>query len=261
MRVAWFNFGCRLLATLLWLMLPAGALLAADPPLPTLTGRVVDRADILSSSTEAALAAKIEAHEKATTDQIVIVTLSDLMGRPIEDWGLMLGRGWGIGQKGKDNGIVFLIAPNDRELRIEVGYGLEGSLPDATANEIIQSEIIPHFKQGDMEAGVVAGLDAILAALGGSYQPSPLTLSEGSAHYAPIFDTLVPIFFVTAFVGIGIVMSLRRRWDKKRNRYVWYIAHSTGSGSSSSSGSFGRSSGGFSGGGGSFGGGGASGKW
>ncbi len=259
MRDACFNVGCRLLAVLLWLLLPMGTLLAEDPPVPALTGRVVDRADILSSGTEAALAAKIEAHEKATTDQIVIVTLPDLMGHPIEDWGLTLGRSWGIGQKGKDNGIVFLIAPNDRELRIEVGYGLEGSLPDATANEIIQSEIIPHFKQGNMEAGVVAGLDAILAALGGTYQPSPLALSEGTAHYAPIFDTLVPIFFVTAFIGIGIVMSLRRRWDKKQNRYVWYIAHSTGS--SSSSGSFGRSSGGFSGGGGSFGGGGASGKW
>lgn len=259
MQVKSHHFLCLLLPLLVLLVLPVGHTRAADPPLPALTGRVVDRADILSSTTEAALSVKIEAHEKATTDQIVIVTLPDLMGRPIEDWGLMLGRGWGIGQKGKDNGIVFLVAPNDRELRIEVGYGLEGSLPDATANEIIQSDVIPHFKQGDMEAGINAGLDAILAALGGTYQPAARPLSGSSGGYAPIFDTLVPVFFFIAFVGIGTLMSLRRRWDDKQNRYVWYVAHSTGS--SSGSRSFGRSSGGFSGGGGSFGGGGASGRW
>ncbi|WP_374652818.1 YgcG family protein [Dongia sp.] len=253
------NFFAVFLLSLAVPMLGAATCRAGDPPLPALTGRVVDRADILSSSTEAALAAKIDAHEKATTDQIVIVTLPDLMGRPIADWGLMLGRGWGIGQKGKDNGIVFLIAPNERELRIEVGYGLEGSLPDATANEIIQSDIIPHFKQGDMEAGVVAGLDAILAVLGGTYQPLARPLSDNGTDYAPIVDTLVPIFFFIAFAGVGISMNLRRRWDKTRNRYVWYIARSTGSSSGFSS--FGRSGGGFSGGGGSFGGGGASGKW
>jgi uncharacterized protein len=129
----------------------SGLARAEDPPLPALTGRVVDRANILSDATEAALSARIEAHEKASTNQIVIVTLPDLMGRPIEDWGLMLGRGWGIGEAGKNNGIVFLIAPNDRQLRIEVGYGLEGDLTDATANLIIQATIIPLFKQGQME--------------------------------------------------------------------------------------------------------------
>lgn len=234
---------------------------AEDPPLPALTGRIVDKADILSAGTEAALAAKIEAHEKATTDQIVIVTLPDLMDRPIEDWGLMLGRSWGIGQKGKDNGIVFLIAPKDRELRIEVGYGLEGSLPDATANKIIQADVIPHFKQGDLEGGVTAGLDAILAALGGTYQPTTqLLAANDNINLSGVADTLVPFAFFGVFMLVGLLMSLRRRWDKKRNRYMWYIAANTGSSSGSSS--FGSSSGGgFSGGGGSFGGGGASGKW
>jgi uncharacterized protein len=234
---------------------------AEAPDLPALTGRVVDRAGILSDTTETALSAKIEAHEKATSDQIVIVTLPDLMGRPIEDWGLALGRGWGIGQKGKDNGIVFLIAPNDRELRIEVGYGLEGSLPDATANQIIQSDVIPHFKQGDMEGGVAVGLDAILAALGGTYQPpAEPSYAYDDTHGFIVPDALVPFIFFGLSIGVGLLMSLRRRWDKTRNRYVWYIARSTG-GSSSGSSSFGGSSGGFSGGGGSFGGGGASGKW
>lgn len=229
--------------------------------LPALTGRVVDRANILSASVEEALSAKIEAHEKATTDQIVIVTLPDLMGRSIEDWGLMLGRGWGIGQKGKDNGIVFLIAPNDRELRIELGYGLEGTLPDATANEIIQSDVIPHFKQGDMEGGVTAGLDAILAVLGGTYTPAAEAhhAYDGSQGFV-IPDPVIPFLFFGGAILVGLLMSLRRRWDKKRNRYVWYLDRSTGRSSSGSS-SFGGLSGGFSGGGGSFGGGGASGKW
>jgi uncharacterized protein len=251
-------------ATLLCLMVIVALLcapaFAEDPPLPPLTGRVVDRAEILSDATEAALSAKIEAHETATSDQIVVVTLPDLMGRPIEDWGLMLGRGWGIGQAGKNNGIVFLVAPNDRELRIEVGYGLEGSLPDATAHAIIENDVIPRFKQGDMEGGVTAGLDAILAALGGSYQPPPQPVyTEFESTPFGIPDAVFPFVMFGGFVLIGTLMSLRRRWDKKRNRYVWYIARSSG-GSSSRSSSFG-SSGGFSGGGGSFGGGGASGKW
>lgn len=230
---------------------------AESPELPALTGRVVDRADILSQSVETALSGKIEAHENATGDQIVIVTLPDLMGRPIEDWGLMLGRGWGIGQKGKDNGIVFLIAPKDRELRIEVGYGLEGRLPDATANTIIQSDVIPHFKQGDMEGGVTAGLDGILAALGGTYQPN---YAYDGSHGFVVPDAIIPFLFFGGAIMVGLLMSIRRRWDKQRNRYVWYVDRSTGSSSSRSS-SFGGSSGGFSGGGGSFGGGGASGKW
>lgn len=232
---------------------------AADLPLPALTGRVIDRAEILSPAAEASLSARIEAHENATTDQIVIVTLPDLMGRPIEDWGLMLGREWGIGRADKNNGIVFLIAPNDRQLRIEVGYGLEGSLPDARAAAIIQSDVIPHFKQGDMEAGIDAGLEAILATLSGTYQPATSPRAERSGGYAPIIDALVPLFFFGTFVCIGILMSLRRRWDDKRKRHVWYIAKGTGSGSGSRS--FGRSGGGFSGRGGSFGGGGASGRW
>ncbi|WP_374377635.1 YgcG family protein [Dongia sp.] len=230
---------------------------AEAPPLPTLTGRVVDEAGILSAGTEADISAKLEAHEKASSDQIVVVTLKSLQDRPIEEWGLRLGREWGIGQKDKNNGIVFLIAPNDRELRIEVGYGLEGTLPDATANDIIQSDVIPHFRQGDMEGGVTAGVDAILAVLGGTYTP-PQHFTESNS-VSPLADTLVPIGFFAVAVTVGILMSLRRRWDKKRNRYVWYIAKS--SGGSSGSFSSGSSSGGFSGGGGSFGGGGASGRW
>ncbi|MBK8157679.1 MAG: TPM domain-containing protein [Rhodospirillaceae bacterium] len=251
-----------LLATLVMVM--GGLARAEDPPLPALTGRVIDRANILSDATEAALSARIEAHEQSTTNQIVIVTLPDLMGRPIEDWGLMLGRSWGIGQQGKNNGIVFLVAPNDRELRIEVGYGLEGDLTDATANAIIQSDVIPLFKRGDMEGGVRAGLEAILAVLSGAERvPAQTTASSDAIDWQNMAENLVPFAAVGCFFAISFLLSLRRRWDKKRRRYVWYVEASSRSGSRSGSygSSSGRSGGGFSGGGGSFGGGGASGKW
>jgi uncharacterized protein len=254
-----------LLSALFMVMVMGSLARAEDPPLPALTGRVIDRANILSDATEAALSARIEAHEKSSTNQIVIVTLPDLMGRPIEDWGLMLGRGWGIGVAGKNNGIVFLVAPNDRELRIEVGYGLEGDLTDATANDIIQSDIIPLFKRGDMEGGIRVGLEAILAVLSGAKRAPAQTVAPGDAiDWQSMAEDLVPFAAIGCFFAITFLMSLRRRWDKKRRRYVWYVA--AGSSSGSRSGSFGSSSGrssggGFSGGGGSFGGGGASGKW
>ncbi|WP_374376246.1 YgcG family protein [Dongia sp.] len=240
---------------LLVVMSPA---LAQEMTLPALSGRVVDRAEILSPQAEADITAKLDAHEKTTANQIVVVTLPDLMGRPIEDWGLMLGRGWEIGQAGKNNGIIFLIAPNERELRIEVGYGLEGDFPDATASRVIRNDIIPHFKAGEMEEGVEAGVDAILAVLDGSYL-TVMKHVDGGTNWSTIADKVLPFFFPILFIGLFFVMRLRRRWDKKLNRYSWYLAQSsggTGGGFSS-----GRSSGGFSGRGGSFGGGGASGRW
>ena len=233
--------------------------------IPALTGRVVDQADVLSDNVEAVLSAKIAAHEASTGNQIAIVTLPDLGGRPIESWGLLLGRSWGIGEKGKDNGIVFLIAPNDREIRIEVGYGLEGNLPDATANEIIQSNVIPYFKGGEIEVGVTAGLDAILAALSGAYQSpaEPFLNYDSPGHFKGFGfpEEMIPVIFVGfCFFFIAITL-VRRRWDPKLNRHVWYIASGTSGSSSSRSSSSGSSSRSFSGGGGSFGGGGASGKW
>jgi uncharacterized protein len=222
----------------------------AEPPVPTLTGRVVDQAGILDRATADAITSRLAGLESSTGIQLVVVTLPDLKGYPIEDWGLALGRGWGIGQKGKNNGALLIVAPKDRELRIEVGYGLEGEIPDATANSIIQQEIIPHFKRGDMNGGVRAGVDAILAALGGSYVPTkPLPVSS-STSAAPPFEFGIFILFVIVMV----ISNLRRRYDPKRRRNAWVW---TGSSSGSS-----RSSGGsFRGGGGSFGGGGASGRW
>jgi uncharacterized protein len=241
----------RVLAVLSFFLIVATPALA-EPPIPALTGRVVDQAGILDQSTIAAITAQTEGYEKATGKQLVVVTLADLKGYPIEDWGLALGRGWGIGRKGKNDGVLLIVAPNDRELRIEVGYGLEGDLPDATANTIIQSEIIPHFKRGDMKAGVRAGVTAILGALGGSYRPTPVASSPSNDFPVTPFKIFALIFIVI------VVLASNRDRGSRTGRRRGSSGWSSGGGFSSG----GRSSGGgFSGGGGSFGGGGASGRW
>jgi uncharacterized protein len=238
----------------------------ADPPIPALTGRVVDGAHILDQGTVANLTGQLAGYEQSTTNQVVVVTLPDLQGYPIEDWGLALGRGWGIGQKGKDNGVLLIVAPNEHKVRIEVGYGLEGDLPDATANEIIQSEIIPRFKGGDMAGGVSAGVGGVLAALGGTYKPQQQPLFGDNSRFNTLFNKVAPFLFLGLFVFIVVISRLHRKWDPKQRRRVWswqrggygaLVASTflTGGGSGSGGG------GGFSGGGGSFGGGGASGGW
>jgi uncharacterized protein len=143
--------------------LVAAAANANVPPeiLPALTGRVVDQAGILSPGVEKALASLSSELERRTTDQLVIVTLPNLDGRPIEDVGLALGRGWGIGQKEKDNGVLLVVAPNERKVRIEVGYGLERILPDERAAEIIQRDLLPRFRQSEFDQGILAGAEAI----------------------------------------------------------------------------------------------------
>ena len=140
---------------------------AAEPAavLFPLTGRVVDRADLISPETERALSQRLADLEAATTDQLVIATTESLDGRPIEEVGLALGRGWGIGQRGKNNGVILLVAPNERKVRIEVGYGLEATLSNELCAQIIADDILPRFRNGRMEAGIVAGADALIARL------------------------------------------------------------------------------------------------
>ncbi|GAB2178614.1 TPM domain-containing protein [Dongia sp. agr-C8] len=226
----------------------------AGPPIPTLTGRVMDLAGILDRATIDAITLQSADYEASTGRQLVVVTLPSLQGYPIEDWGLALGRGWGIGQKGRNDGVLLIVAPRDHALRIEVGYGLEGDLPDATANTIIQSEIIPHFKRDDLQGGVRAGVTAILRALGGSYRPTQLVASGPSSNFLGI---AAAVFALVAFAFIVII----RIWNPQPVPYRRQRNDDGSDWSSSSSWSSGSSSGGFSGGGGSFGGGGASGRW
>ena len=149
------------------------ALAQAAPQFPALTGRVVDNAGVLSESTERALDSLLAQQERETSNQVVVVTLKDLQGYSIDDFGYQLGRHWKIGQAGRDNGALLIVAPKERRARIEVGYGLEGELTDATAHNIIQNVMLPRFRQGDYDAGIRAGVDAMLAAIGGTYKPLP----------------------------------------------------------------------------------------
>ncbi len=143
---------------LLGLAIPA----LADPPIPPLTGRVVDQARVLDQPTVDALTRQLADHEAETGNQVVVVILSSLKDYTIEQWGRALLNGWGIGQRDKNNGVVLVVAPLERRLRIEVGYGLESKLSDSAAADIIQNEIIPRFKNGNLKGGITAGVNAIL---------------------------------------------------------------------------------------------------
>jgi uncharacterized protein len=133
--------------------------------LPPLTGRVVDNAGVLPEATEARLTAQLDALERSTTDQLVVVTVPGLAGERIEDLGRRLGQAWGVGRKGIDNGVLMIVAPNERQARIAVGYGLEGLLTDERAAEILREEAIPAFREGEVERGIADGVSAIVATL------------------------------------------------------------------------------------------------
>src|SRR5215212_12168339 len=137
------------------------------PSFPSLTGRVVDAAMALTPADRAALEQKLKAHEDKTTDQVVVATVPSLDGLTVEDYANRLFRHWQLGQKAKNNGVLLLVAPNERKVRIEVGYGLEGALTDALSKVIIATAVAPRFKQGDFAGGINAGVDAILAILTG----------------------------------------------------------------------------------------------
>src|SRR5215470_13483258 len=134
---------------------------AAALEFPTLSGRVVDDANILDPAARTALTDKLAALEAKTTDQLVVVTLKSLQGTSIEDYGYQLGRRWQIGLKDKSNGVLLIVVPSERKLRIEVGYGLEGTLTDAISKLIIANGIVPRFRANDYPGGIIRGVDDI----------------------------------------------------------------------------------------------------
>ncbi len=145
---------------------PAKSVAPPGYQFPELTGRVVDAAALLSPGDEAAISAKSAALEKATGHQLVVVTVPSLGGHPIEMYGLNLGRTWGIGRKDINDGVLLIVAPKERKVRIEVGYGLESALRDEEAGAIIQSAILPAFRKRDFPRGVSAGVDGIINEIG-----------------------------------------------------------------------------------------------
>lgn len=235
----------RLLTATALLLIFIGQCAFAQIQFPPLTGRVVDNADLLDARTERELTELLAAHEQATTNQVVVVTLSNLQGQVIEDFGYQLGRAWGIGQKDKDNGVILLVAQEERRVRIEVGYGLEGTLTDAISANIIHSIILPKFKQAQFNDGIREGTLAIIAALGDEYAMREVPKKDKRLPLFMIFLLIVAIFLLATVSG-GTGGGYRRGG---------YYGGRGGFGG----GGFGG--GGFGGGGGGFGGGGASGGW
>jgi len=191
----------RLFAAVLTLV--STAVLAA-PQFPPLTGRVVDDAGILSPQFKNEIGAQLAAHEQATSNQVVVVTLKSLQGYDIADFGVQLGRHWAIGQKGKNNGVLLIIAPNDRKLRIEVGYGLEGALTDAESRSIIERVIKPFLRQNDYEQAIRGGVGAIIAAIQGEYRAAPpvsSTSSDGENLLGPLIGGLFVLNWIFGAVA------------------------------------------------------------
>lgn len=241
----------------------------AEPSFPALTGRVVDQAQILDAAARARIESKLEQLESKTSNQLVVVTLRSLQGYDIADYGYRLGRAWGIGQKGRNNGAILLVAPNERRVRIEVGYGLEGTITDAVSRLIIENAILPRFRTGDFAGGIERGVDDLVLLLSGNAEDFKRRAAEqerpsgstGAASFA-----FVILLFVIWFV-LFVRRPPRQGYAGRQVPPIWiptggprYRGGWPGGGGWSSGGS-GGSGGGFSGGGGSFGGGGASGSW
>ena len=151
--------------TAFFLLVCAFAAHAAE--IPFLSGRIVDDAELLSPGAADRVSALLKAHETRTGDQVVVLTVPSLEGRSIEEYAVEVFQAWKLGQRGKDNGVLLVIVPRERKMRIEVGYGLEGRLTDVAASHIIRNAIAPRFKAGDFDQGVEDGVNAMLAQLRG----------------------------------------------------------------------------------------------
>ena len=249
---------------------PASAALTFPP----LTGRVVDDAHVLPANVEASLTAKLADLQSRTSRQLVVVTLPSLQGDEISDYGYQLGRAWGIGQKGTNNGALFIVVPSEHKVRIEVGYGLEPILTDALTSDILQTSVLPKFKTGDIPGGVVAGTDAIVQQM--SADPSTAEQKAADAerqqaanedqpryghHHGSIFGLIFPLIFVF-FALSGIFGRGRGGGGFLPALLLGGMLGGMGRGDDDEGGGWGGGGGGgFSGGGGSFGGGGSSGSW
>jgi uncharacterized protein len=267
---------------------------------PPLTGRVVDLAQVLPAEVAASLVRELEAHEAKTSNQVAVLTLPSLEDEPLEAFSHRVATTWKLGQKGTENGVLLLIALRERKVRIEVGYGLEGTLTDLRSAHIIRQEIVPRFRSGDLPGGIVAGVQAILHTIEGTYKPEEgrpdrdrfgqeqtafeyviigivvgtlagIVLSHGLSRTRALLGSLLA-FLVAQFASVGLGLAAAG----VTAFLLWLILHANrgrgrrggwGDGvvmgpGGGFGGSFGGGGGGgFSGGGGGFGGGGASGGW
>ncbi len=251
---------CLLLAV----CLSQAVLAAAADPLPAKPSQFVsDKAGILSAQTIATLNSRLEAFERDTSNQVIVATFPKVPdGFVLEDFSQRTAEAWGIGQRKDDNGVALFVFPKDRKTRIEVGYGLEGALPDILAKRIIENEMLPAFRAGNFDSGVSRGVNAILQATRGEYQGTGRTDAdrEGGEQGSWIFLLLFILIIMIIITANRNALRRGTYYGPRGRRTVWTPPIGGGWGG----GGFGRGSGGgggFSGGGGSFGGGGASGSW
>jgi uncharacterized protein len=246
------------------------------PTFPALTGQIVDNANILSAEDRAAIDAELKALEAKSTDQLVVVTVPSLDGYEIEDYGYQLGRHWGIGQKDKNNGVLLIVAPNERKVRIEVGRGLEPIVTDLMSKIIIENAIVPEFRRGNFGAGIRAGVrDLKDTLLGDAEEVRERARGLGEGDGPDWIGLLMIAFWIAVVLYIVYAQSQyaaqqqqpqqvgrdgKRRRNRARDGGLVVLpggASDTWGGGWSSGGG----GGGWSGGGGDFGGGGGSGSW
>ena len=283
-------------APLLALLICWAFVALADVAVPPLTGRVVDQTGTLSASDIASLTQELKDLETRKGSQLAVLVVPTTQPETIEQFSLRVAEAWKVGRKKIDDGAILVVAKNDRKLRIEVGYGLEGSLTDATANRIINEIIVPKFRNGDFAGGISAGVDRMIAVVDGEKLPAPVSQRQ-NPDWLNNFDPLNPFLLFFLLIFGGILRSVLGRlmgavaMGGVVGALAWFIAGSLaaslivaaiaflltmfgetmaspgrrgggyiGGGSWSGGGGSGGG-GGFSGGGGSFGGGGASGSW
>ena len=243
----------------------------ATPEFPAVTGRVVDDAGVLDAATREALRAKLQSLEEKTGTQLIVATVKSLHGSAVEDYANRLFRRWRLGEKERNNGVLLLHAPNERKIRIEVGYGLEGTLTDAISKFILANAVAPRFKDNDFNGGMTRGVDDIIKVLSGDEE---FKRRAGPTWHWPRLN-LVPLIVLSLMVPLALFLLYRvviGGWARRRSRNgswhsvdSWTPAHassgtwsssssswssSSSSGSSSSSDSFSGGGGGDSGGGG-----------
>jgi len=274
------NAICRIIASVTLVVgLAISSPLAAQPEFPELTGRVVDNANIIPDAEEAALTAKLEALEEQSQRQLVVVTMPDIQGYDVADYGYQLGRHWGIGDAERNDGVILLVALAERRSRIEVGYGLEPVLTDGMSTLILQRQMLPRFKEGDYVGGINIAADTIIQQL--TLPPEEAqriaaeasqASSKGSSDASFDFPTIIFLGMFFFFIILPMLRGVKggKRYHRRGGMtgstvgdiILWEAANAAIRGvSGGSSGGGWSSGGGFSGGGGSFGGGGASGGW
>jgi len=234
----------RLLILLLGLLVVPATVSALD--VPPLRGRVTDLAGMISPQVELRLEQMLADFERSDSTQVAILTVATLEGESLEEYALKVASSWRLGQAQHDNGALLLVAKQERKIRIEVGYGLEGRLTDLLAGRIVDYEIAPRFKQGDLDGGFLAGTAAIIEAVRGEYRAPAKAKKKQRTPWG-----LIALFL---FLGPGLrLLGVKGRRSSHRHGGFWIGGGGFGGG-------FGGG-GGFSGGGGGFGGGGASGGW